>query len=314
MHDIPQSVLITRHDKIGDFVLSLPLCKAIKTQYPDIELSVLVAPVNEVFANSIPFIDNVICYYQQEPGKTLQTIRQLQPEASISCFIDTGLGKLLWKSGIGIRVAPATKLAQLFFNRRVKQRRSRVEKTEYAYNIELGCELFPGLSMALSPPVLSFSVNVPGERKRVAFHPGFGGSSDGNLMLDDYLALARKAARIPGVDVVFTFGPDDNQARQKVEAALDFPVKLIDGFASLSQFCEFLQSCHLFVSTSTGPMHLAGAVNTPTLSFFGDSLFASSARWQPLNEPQLQHNFMLPANYSREQFAEIEQTMLEILK
>lgn len=310
----PSSVLVTRHDKIGDFVLALPLCKAIKVQYPEVRLSVLVSPVNEAFAREISFIDEVVCYRKEDPSLALKRLRQISPHASISCFIDIRLGWLLWRSRISRRIAPATKLAQFLFSDRIKQRRSQVEKPEFVYNLELGQALFPDLRMEYSQPLLDFCCQTSSQKSIIAFHPGFGGSSDGNLRVKDYLRLARRAAEHPNIDVVFTFGPDDRELREQVGALLDFPARIVDGFPSLRAFCEFLQGCALFVSTSTGPMHLAASVNTPTLSFFGASLFASSARWQPVSEPNRQHNFMLDANYSDEQFDEIEQTLIRYLQ
>jgi ADP-heptose:LPS heptosyltransferase len=60
-------------------------------------------------------------------------------------------------------------------------------------------------------------------------------------------------------------------------------------------------------------MHLAGAVNTPTISFFGDSLFASSKRWATVSSPARQHNFMLGKDYSKEMISKIEVAMLNTL-
>jgi ADP-heptose:LPS heptosyltransferase len=151
-------------------------------------------------------------------------------------------------------------------------------------------------------------------RKIVVFHPGYGGSSDGNLPLADYIRLARIASEIPGVHVVFTFGPDDLAAYEQVRASLDFEADLVQSLPSLWAFCAFLQACTLFVSTSTGPMHLAGAVNTQTLSFFGVSAFASSRRWEPLNERDQQSNFMLSGTASAEVFDEIVVAMRRALK
>ena len=310
---LPASILVTRHDKIGDFILALPLCKAIKTQYPHIRIAMLVAPVTAALASEAPFIDQVVVYDPAKPEQTLAEVRALKPDASISCYIDTALGWLLWRAGIKQRVAPATKLAQLFFNQRISQRRSRVEKPEFAYNLDLGHALLPELNTTFPRPLLEFPVaQEPGPR-RVVFHPGFGGSSDGNLSLHEYLRLARRAAALSNTEVIFTFGPDDTALYEQVEKQLDFPARLINGFASLRAFCEFLHGCTLFVSTSTGPMHLAGAVNTPTLSFFGDSLFASSARWQTVSDPKLQNNFMLGANYTNADVDRIEQRLLELL-
>ena len=303
-------LLITRHDKIGDFVLALPLCKTIKEAFPDIYLAVLVSKVNFEFAKEVQFIDGVILL-DSDFVKTLQQIKQQKFDASISCFIDNRLGWLLWRAGIPKRIAPATKLAQLFFNATVRQRRSHVEKTEWRYNIDLGAALFPIQNLEFTPPLIQFENLSP--KSRVVLHPGFGGSSDGNIRLEDYLRLGRHAAEIPGMEVMFTFGPDDHASHDWIQNHLDFPATLLQSKLSLMEFCRLLAESRLFISTSTGPMHLAGAVNISTLSFFGNSAFASSRRWATISEPQRQRNFMLNANYCADTYNRIEAAMLELL-
>jgi hypothetical protein len=61
-------------------------------------------------------------------------------------------------------------------------------------------------------------------------------------------------------------------------------------------------------------MHLAGASNSQTLSFFGDSLFASSKRWATVSSDDCQNNFMLSKNYSKDDYLKIENRLKEILK
>ena len=297
-------LLITRHDKIGDFVLALPLCKAIKAARPNIALSVLVSMANFEFAKALPFIDDVILY-SEAASETLKQIKQRQFNASISCFIDLRLGLLLWRAGIPCRISPATKLAQIFFNERITQRRSQVEKTEWQYNLDLGYGFFASDALFYTPPLITFDNLQP--RNRVVFHPGFGGSSDGNLKIKDYVTLARKVSgSVPGAEVVFTFGPDDHASHEQVKALIDFPATLLTSTMSLMEFCRFLAESRLFISTSTGPMHLSGAVNTPTISFFGESLFASSKRWATVSEPALQKNFMIGTNYPENTLHDIE--------
>ncbi|MBN2964651.1 glycosyltransferase family 9 protein [Sulfurospirillum sp. T05] len=302
-------LLITRHDKIGDFITALPLVKAIKTQYPTTHITLLVAPVNAQFAKTLPWVDHVIVYEKKGFWSLVRTLRREKFDASISCFITTRLGGLLWLSNIGVRVAPATKFAQVFFNRRITQRRSLVAMTEWQYNLELGMGLFPDFNPVFTPPLLTYNTPVSSEKK-VVFHPGSGGSTDRNVRVEEYVHLARIASHVPNTRVFFTFGPDDVALKTQVEAQVDFPATLLPAFESLEAYCRFLSDCALFVSTSTGPMHLAGAVNIPTLSFFGSSAFASSKRWAPVNDPQKQHNFMLKPDYL---LAPIETALKEAL-
>lgn len=303
------NLLITRHDKIGDFVVTLPLFKAIKEQYGDTKLTALVSKVNFEFAKKIDFIDDVILYDKDDLNTTLKEIKNRKFDASISCFIDITLGLLLFKSGIKTRVAPATKLAQFFFNKKVVQRRSQVEKTEWQYNLDLAKALFPNIKLDFRRPL--FDIEVKRE-KRVVFHTGFGGSSDGNLTLDDYLNLA-KSIEDSGYEIVFSFGPDDEKSKEYIKERLDFKATIFDSKLSLYGFTCYLASCSLFVSTSTGPMHLAGLTNTKTISFFGDSLFASSKRWATISDEKNQNNFMLNKDYSKEKYLEIEYILKELI-
>ena len=303
------NLLITRHDKIGDFCVTLPLFKAIKEQYSNTKVTALVSKVNFEFAKNIEFIDDVILYDKNDLEKTLQTIKDKKFDASISCFIDTALGKMLFKSRIKKRVAPATKIAQIFFNIRVTQRRSRVEKTEWQYNLDLAKKLFPDIKLDFTRPLLKFEEK---KEKRVIFHPGFGGSSDGNLSLDDYLNLARSISQ-SSYEIVFSFGPDDRVSKEYIEKNLDFKATIFDSRISLYEFTRYLACSFLFVSTSTGPMHLAGASNTKTLSFFGNSLFASSKRCATISSSENQNNFMLSADYSKEEYLKIEKKLEEII-
>ena len=302
------NLLITRHDKIGDFLVTLPLCKAIKTQFPATKISVLVSKINYDFARKLPFIDDVILYQKDDFFGMVKLVRAKRFDASISAFIDTRLGWLLYLSGIKKRIAPATKIAQIFFNHKVTQRRSQVAKTEWEYNLDLSKELFGDIKLEFMRPLID--VNVPKEN-RVIFHMGFGGSSDGNLTPHDYMRLAKLASNTS--EVVFSFGPDDGVSKEFVKQHLDFVAIIRDDFASLWDFMCYIATAKLFVSTSTGPMHLAGATNTPTLSFFGKSLFASSRRWATISEPNLQANFMIAKDYNEEEFERIQNQIINIL-
>ena len=42
--------------------------------------------------------------------------------------------------------------------------------------------------------------------------------------------------------------------------------------------------------------HLAAMVGTPTMTFFAETLFASSKRWKSISAEGLQNNYMIPEN------------------
>ena len=321
------NILITRHDKIGDFVVSLPMFKVLKSQRPNLKLHALVSKINYDFAKSIDFIDEVILYDKNNLDKTLLDIRKAKIDVSISAFIDTNLAWLLFKSRIKTRIAPATKIAQLFFNKRIKQRRSRVEKREFEYNLDLLKAYDKNLKLEYNYPLLELNSekksiifdeflkenSISKNSNIVALHPGFGGSSDGNLTLEDYLKLAKSISKKENTKVVFTFGPDDLQTKKEIEKLLDFEAVLYESKGSILDFCILLENFTLFISTSTGPMHLSAISNSQTISFFGENLFATPKRWASINEEKNQHNFIIPHDYNIEIYEGIENCVGELL-
>jgi ADP-heptose:LPS heptosyltransferase len=299
------NILVTRHDKIGDFITILPLCKILKQSGH--KVTVLVSKINVDLAKRLDFIDDVIEYIDDEVS-LLKAIAPKKFDASISGYIEFKLGLCLFLTKIPKRIAPATKLAQIFFNQKVKQRRSQVKMTEWQYNLELAKKLNPNIDINFDTPLLNLETK---KENFIIFHPGFGGSSDGNLTLDEYLSLAKKASEY--TKIVFSFGPDDGESKKYIKENLNFKATIRDDFKSIWDFTLFIATSKLFVSTSTGPMHLAGLTNTATLSFFGDSLFASSKRWSTISDKTIQNNFEIPHEHN-EIFQKIENRLLEIIK
>jgi len=68
----------------------------------------------------------------------------------------------------------------------------------------------------------------------------------------------------------------------------------------LEIYCFLIRDSELLVSTSTGPMHLAGVLNIKTVSFFGSNLFASSKRWATVSEANKQLNIEIDKNYQQD--------------
>lgn len=297
------NILVVRNDKLGDFITALPTLYVLKHHNPANRIIALVAPLNRMLAQSCAFIDEVIVDEGKDILELAFEIKKANIDASVTLFSNTRVALAQWIARIPIRVAPATKIAQIFYNRRIKQRRSRVEMAEYEYNLQLAKVLFSDLSLDFPKPLLCFNddrfqkfcIEYKITKPVVAFHPGFGGSSDANWTLEEYIALVRMAAQYQEVDVVMTFGPDEEKLYDEAKSLLgDSRVILYRSKGSIVDFAALLSRFKLFVSTSTGTYHLASASGCETFTFFGDSKFASAARWKSIGEQSRQHHFMIP--------------------
>jgi ADP-heptose:LPS heptosyltransferase len=297
------NILVVRNDKLGDFITALPTFYVLKHYNPQNRLIALVAPLNRKLAESCDFIDEVIVDSGEDILELAFKIKEARIDASITLFSNTRVALAQWIARIAIRIAPATKIAQIFYNRRITQRRSEVKMAEFEYNLELTKALFPDISLDFPKPLLHFSDDVfkvfcaecAITKPVVAFHPGFGGSSDANWTLREYIELVCLAESESSIDVVMTFGPDEENLYNEAKELLgESRVILYRSLGSVVDFAALLSRFKLFISTSTGTYHLASAVGCETFTFFADTRFASALRWKSIGE--VQHHFMIPLN------------------
>jgi heptosyltransferase III len=69
--------------------------------------------------------------------------------------------------------------------------------------------------------------------------------------------------------------------RQAAAASGIAPARLTEA-VSLPQFAALLARAAVFVSSSTGPMHIASALSVPTVSLFPAGGVTGPVRWHPL--------------------------------
>jgi len=299
------NILVVRNDKLGDFITALPTMYVLKQHNPQNKIIACVSPLTASLAKSMPFIDEVIVDDVDSSYALAKKLRKANIDVSITLFSNTKVAMAQFLAGIKIRIAPATKIAQIFYNRRVKQRRSRVEMAEFEYNLQLTKALFPDINLDFPSPLVPIQddsqyndflekFSIDKSKKVIAFHPGFGGSSDANWTVQEYMELAKEVLDKEEYQVVFTFGPGEENLYEEVKKASLKNVILYKSEGSLMDFASLISHFKLFISTSTGTYHLAAMVGTPTMTFFADTLFASSKRWKSISDEKIQINRMIP--------------------
>jgi ADP-heptose:LPS heptosyltransferase len=184
------------------------------------------------------------------------------------------------------------------------------------YNLDLAKILDKKIDLNYKTPLLKLdnkqifrSKSQLQDKKIVLFHPGYGGSSDGNLILEDYLKLAKVVRKLENTQIIWIFGPDDLKAKEQIKESIP-KSDMIYQPPTLLDYCYLIRDSELLISTSTGPMHLAGALNIKTVSFFGDNLFASPKRWETVNDLNKQYNFIINKNF---RLTNVKHTITDIL-
>jgi ADP-heptose:LPS heptosyltransferase len=296
-------ILVIRNDKLGDFMLAWPAISLLKKQYPDSEISVLVPAYTRPVAELCQWIDREIIDDGGNAVELARVIKAARYDVSISLFSEFRTAAALWLAGVPERFGPATKIAQVFLNHRLRQKRSLSQKPEYEYNVDLSRyfirhnkdvppELDPPPYLAFNPADVDTAKqqytadhDVPTGTSLVFIHPGSGGSAI-NLSLEQFAKLARNLSRTIDAHFVITAGPDELDSATSLAALMhDLDSSVYHSTSGLARFARFISISDLFISGSTGPLHIAGALNVPTAAFYPARRSATPLRWQTLNEP-----------------------------
>jgi ADP-heptose:LPS heptosyltransferase len=311
----PDRLLLIRNDKLGDFMLAWPAFALLRQQYPDATLVALVPHYTAPMAELCPSIDEIIIddQHQSEVSDAIHLggiIRAADIDISVSFFSELRTALALWLARVPTRVAPATKLAQLFHNRTLRQKRSLSAKPEFEYNIDLAryaIELHGNTPKPCpQPPYLELEIStIDGLRSRycaensidpdkmlVFIHAGSGGSAI-NLSLEQFASIARFISDAVDAHIVLTAGPDELENATRLATMLpNASYSIYHSTEGLVSFTRFIGICDAFISGSTGPLHIAGALNKPTIAFYPARRSATSLRWQTLSEDDRRLAFM----------------------
>ena len=290
---------LIRTDRIGDLVLSLPVAEAIKEASPGSYIAFVVSPYNAAIARACTFVDDVIEYEEKadRPGGLVRLTRALRSGAfDAAVFMRPTLRAALAAAlaGVPVRVGTAFRFYSLLFTHRVREHRKHAEKHESQFNMGLiASVLGPQRAghrprIEIDPASRRFAEGVMRdlglERRNFALlHPGSGGSAR-NLPPGGYAWLADYIEGELGMKTVFTSGPGEGPLIERIDSLRGTQSLKVPGPAGLIDLAGLIENAAVFISGSTGPMHIAAAVGTPTLSFFSPVRSTSPRRWAPLTD------------------------------
>ncbi|WP_263863665.1 glycosyltransferase family 9 protein [Shewanella sp. WPAGA9] len=129
--------------------------------------------------------------------------------------------------------------------------------------------------------------NKQGEEKLIFAHPGTGGSS-GGVPVESFSNMLIDISQRTALDCRFvvTYSGQEEVLADEMVAILSekgIKVEKAKPLSSLSEFAESLVAADMFIAGSTGPLHLAGLHNVPTLGFYAGRRSAPHIRWQSLS-------------------------------
>lgn len=305
-------ILVTRTDRIGDVVLMTPLLRALREKFPDAYIAALVHPRARDVLFHNPRLDEIIV---DEPegehaGRAgfwnqVREMRRRQFNTALLLLPTERLAWMLFAAGIRRRYGVGVKLYGVLTGMKSVRREYEPLRHEADYCLDFGRQL--GIvSRNLAPEIFLTEEEKTAARRilsahGVAFsqdeflvgvHPGSGHSAP-NWKVERYVELCERLVCQKGIRVIITGSPAELESAQGFSSLFQAGGINLIGKLSLRELAAVIAQERAFVSASTGPMHIAAALRTPTVSLFCPSPNPSATHWGPLgNEAAI----VLPPN------------------
>lgn len=309
-----ERILVARTDKLGDFMLTWYALAMLRGALPDARIDLLVGDAVADMAEACPYANGVMVDQGQSLRAVARDIRHQNYDAAIAMFSNRRTALALARARIPYRLAPATKIWQLLFNQREVQRRSRSDQPEYRYNADLAERFlqdhgfpkpsppkrplmaFPSSEMRAYKEQLRREYGVSDSSALVIVHPGSGGSAN-NLSAAAYAGLVNRLKPTEPIFILITAGPGEREVGERVMRLIDtHPAALHASKAGLLTFAHTLACADVYISGSTGPLHVAGALDVRTAGFYPRKKSSTARRWQTMNSPHRRLAFSPPAD------------------
>ena len=287
-------ILFIKLSAIGDLVQTLPALEAIQRIFPDSEITWVVEEAAAGILEGHPLIDHVLVSRRKTWLKLLKSPRTfLKGVGNISEFLkklrstryDIAIDfQGLLKSGMLMGLARSRRkigfdrtreLSYLFLNERLP-----------AYDIEKhALERYLDVARYLGAADLSPSCTLPIENEIAAIRQKIDGLNPQKRLLvamnpvarwrtklwpeQCFAELADRLVREKNAIVIFTGSPDDRLVNNRILAMMKEKAVNWAGETTLKELAALASLTDHFITTDTGPMHLAAAAGARVVALFG---------------------------------------------
>ncbi|MBF0217609.1 MAG: glycosyltransferase family 9 protein [Candidatus Omnitrophica bacterium] len=279
-----KSILLIRKDRIGDVVLSTPAMKAVREAFPAAKITVLLAPGTKGLLSGAGFIDEIIT---DDAGSVLS-----KGAYDLACdlHLDHTLGTAMnaFRSRARFRLGYDINGRGLFFNIRV------VPDGKRKHFIDETADLLKAIGVRIKDRKPSIAVD-PGREEAVGGFLEKNGVRSGDTLITlhpggfyptqrwpaaRYRELFERIQKGSSAKVVVIEGPGEKALTEEMTVQPEQGL-IVFRERPLNDTVALIRRADLFIGNNSGPLHIASALGTPTVSIMGPTV---PERWSPVGD------------------------------
>ena len=281
-----KKILIRGTNWIGDAVLTLPAVASIRAAYPQAHIAMLVKPwvadIYKIFSD----LDEVILYenkYDSSTGvfRLAQKLKEKKFDAAILLQNAIEAAIIAVAAGIPVRAGYDSDARGLLLTHKVHRTREirKVHQVDYYLEMTkaLGC-VPVNREMNLETKInLEDAQNVVRQyvsetnKMMIGLAPGATYGAAKKWFPERFAeTISRINEKFPAQGIILG-GRGDRDTALHVQKSSRTEIINLAGETSLREAVYLISQCRLFISNDSGLMHVAGALNIPTIAIFGST-------------------------------------------
>lgn len=294
----PRRILVIRLDLIGDLVLSMVIVRALKRTYPNVEIDLVSVPASAKVIEGDPDVTQLLGYDPniwrrpkallqkknwRELRTLLKTLHGRDYDLAISVFgkwagVLAALSEAKRTLGYGLESFPGLMTDSV----RGKHWTPGDKEHEVDYCLALAqaagatiqqddcyARLYVSEQAEREVEGILATNGVQGGRPVIACHVSANNGQSKRWPVPYWATLLDRLIREENAQVILTGAPNDLPLIEKITARMHEQPLNLAGKTSLTQLAALLKRADLLISGDSGPMHMAGAVETPLIAIHG---------------------------------------------
>jgi heptosyltransferase-2 len=295
--DKVKNILVIRIDRIGDVLLSTPVVRALRENFPESFIGFLVAPYTEKLLLANPDIDEVVVYDRLAPLRQklefLKRLRGYKFDLVIILYPVFESGLIAYLSGASFRIGYPLNGSGFLLTQKADI------KNLYKHEIETCLDVVRTIGADTLNKRPSLLIEQEAERYAGDFfinngilpsdlvagiHPG-GFKAYTHWSREGYARVADALIGNFGAKVILLGSPLDKDTLDSVLRLMQYKPVILDPAVSLQQLAALIKRCNIFLGNNSGPMHIAAALGVPVVAIFGNiHPLDSENKWAPYGE------------------------------
>ncbi|HNY51010.1 MAG TPA: lipopolysaccharide heptosyltransferase II [Smithella sp.] len=279
-------ILIRGTNWIGDAIMTLPAVASIRATYPQAHIAMLAKPLVVDIYKTFSDLDEIIIYENKFDHSTgvfalARILRDKKFEAAILLQNAIEAAIIALAARIPVRAGYDSDARGLLLSHSVRRTKAIRKVHQVDYYLEmvkaLGCvpvdqEMHLEDRINLSDVQQILKKFIPDPQKAViGIAPGATYGPAKKWFPERFAAVAGRLSEKFSAQVILMGGKADAETAREVQRLAGKEFINLCGMTSVREAVYLISQCRLFISNDSGLMHVAGALNVPTVAIFGST-------------------------------------------